>query len=69
MTFIVVFNTFASRIGQMPIAGDVIGVVGGSAPRVAVAADLTVAVQVVEQHIFFRQLVVIRGDLFTEHDQ
>ena len=50
-------------VGQGPVPGDVVGVVGHRRPGVAVGRDVAVAVEVVEQHELLGQLVVVGRDL------
>ena len=66
---VVVVDTDALGIGEMPVAGDVVGVIGHRAPGMAVATHLTVAVGVVEKRELLGDLVVIRSDIPGKHAQ
>ena len=66
---VIVVDAFAVRVGEVPIAGHVVGVVGHRRPGMAVARDLPVAVEVVQQHILAGQLVMVGRHLFTKHHQ
>ncbi len=66
---VVVVNPGAARVGQGPVAGDVVGVVGHRRPGMAVGRDVSVAVEVVEQHELLGQLVVVGRHVAPEHHQ
>ena len=66
---VVVVDPRPPRVGESPVAGDVIGVVGHRRPGMAVGRDVAVAVEVVEQHELLGQLVMVGRHLAAEHDQ
>ena len=66
---VVVVDSGPARVGQGPVAGDVIGVVGHRRPGMAVGRDVPVAVQVVQQHELLGQLVMVGRHVAAEHHQ
>ena len=62
-------NPGAARVGQGPVPRDVVGVIRHRRPGVPVGRDVAVAIQVVEQHELFGQLVMVGRDLAAEHHQ
>ena len=66
---VVVIDTDALGIGEMPVAGDVVGVIGHRAPGMTVTTHLAVAVGVVEKDELLGDLVVIRSHVPRKHAQ
>ena len=69
VSFVIVVDPGPPRVGQCPVAGDVVGVVRHRRPRVAVGRDVAVAVEVVEEDELLGQLVVVGRHLAPEHHQ